>query len=74
MAVLIHSRKHAEVRSYFLYVTPTFLYYFIIIFLSWMLQVAQVAAYKLNCPLEMIAIKPTAAFTNPNSKYKIMIN
>lgn len=34
-----------------------------------MLQVAQVAAYKLNCPLEMIAIKPTAAFTNPNSKY-----
>ena len=34
MAVLIHSRKHVEVRSYFLYVTPTFLYYyfFIIIF------------------------------------------
>ncbi|KAM7449881.1 hypothetical protein ABFA07_002256 [Porites harrisoni] len=30
-------------------------------------KVAQVAAYKLNCPLEMIAIKPTAAFTNPNS-------
>ena len=36
MAVLIHSRKHVEVRSYFLYVTPTFLYYnfVIIIFLS----------------------------------------
>ena len=76
MAELIHSRKHVEVGSYFLYVTPTFLYYnfFIIIFLSWMLLVAQVAAYKLNCPLEMIAIKPTAAFTNPNSKYNIMIN
>ena len=76
MAVLIHSRKQVEVRSYFLYVTPTFLYYnfVIIIFLSWMLQVAQVTAYKLNCPLEMIAIKPTAAFTNPNSKYNIMIN
>ena len=76
MAVLIYSRKHVEVRSYFLYVTPTFLYYnfFIIIFLSWMLQVAQVAAYKLNCPLEMIAIKPTAAFSNPNSKYNLMIN
>ena len=29
-----------------------------------MLQVAQVAAYKLNCPPEMIAIN-----TNPNSKY-----
>ena len=48
------------------------LFIIIIIILSWMLQVAQVAAYKLNCPLEMIAIKPTAAFTNPNSKYDIM--
>ena len=71
MAVLIHSRKHVEVHSYFLYVTPTFLYYYFLLlfFFSCMLQVAQVAAYKLNCPLEMIAIKPTAAFTNPNSKY-----
>ena len=32
MAVLIHSRKHVEARSYFLYVTPTFLYYYFIIF------------------------------------------
>lgn len=30
-------------------------------------KVAQVAAYQLKCPLEVIAIKPSAAFTNPNS-------
>ncbi|XP_068702018.1 xanthine dehydrogenase/oxidase-like [Montipora foliosa] len=30
-------------------------------------KAAQVAAYELKCPLEFIAIKPTAAFTNPNS-------
>lgn len=30
-------------------------------------KVAQVAAYKLKCPLEKIAIKSTSAFNNPNS-------
>ncbi|KAL9979239.1 hypothetical protein ACROYT_G016871 [Oculina patagonica] len=30
-------------------------------------KVAQVAAYKLKCPLDIIAIKPTTAFNNPNS-------
>ncbi|KAJ7381038.1 hypothetical protein OS493_004634 [Desmophyllum pertusum] len=30
-------------------------------------KVAQVAAYQLKCPLEKIAIKPTTAFSNPNS-------
>ncbi|XP_074617346.1 xanthine dehydrogenase/oxidase-like [Acropora palmata] len=30
-------------------------------------KVAQVAAYELKCPMEFIAIKPSAAFTNPNS-------
>lgn len=31
------------------------------------MKVAQVAAYELKCPMEFIAIKPSAAFTNPNS-------
>ncbi|XP_073232045.1 xanthine dehydrogenase/oxidase-like [Porites lutea] len=30
-------------------------------------KVAQVAAHQLKCPLEMIVIKPTTAFTNPNN-------
>nr|XP_058949586.1 xanthine dehydrogenase/oxidase-like isoform X1 [Pocillopora verrucosa] len=30
-------------------------------------KVAQVVAYQLKCPLDKIAIKPTSAFSNPNS-------